>query len=303
MLVFRNQDFIVLLAQDAPRLPEHGDPQADFNPLFLLREREVALGLFRLLFEGADPAFELGKDVVQAHEVLFGLRQPALGVLFAVAEPGDAGRLLKNLPPVLAARGDDAVDAALADHGVAVAAEACVHEQLVDVPEADGAVVDAVLAFAGAVVAPRHGDRVGVAGKLAPRVVDLKGHLGKAEGFAPRRAAEDHVLHLRAAQRAGGLLPQHPADGVAEVAFSAAVRPYDGGDPVVEREHRLVGERLEPLELQRFKKQLFTPLSFWPARLNTPSAAGPRARPAARPLFCCGRRPCPSRCGPGGPPP
>src|SRR6185295_3280758 len=44
------------------------------------------------------------------------------------------------------------------------------------------------------------------------------------------RAVEDHVLHRIAAQRRGARLAEHPANGVDDVRFSAAVRPDDADE-------------------------------------------------------------------------
>src|SRR5205085_4413199 len=51
--------------------------------------------------------------------------------------------------------------------------------------------------------------------------------------------------HLLAAQTLGGLLAQHPSNGINDVAFAAAVGPDDRGDAAVEIEFGFVGETLE----------------------------------------------------------
>ena len=66
-------------------------------------------------------------------------------------------------------------------------------------------------------------------------------------------AGEDDVRHLAAAQRLGRLLAEHPADGVEDVRFAAAVRADHAGDALVEIQDRLRGERLEAEELERFE--------------------------------------------------
>ena len=65
------------------------------------------------------------------------------------------------------------------------------------------------------------------------------------------RAGEDHVGHLAAAERAGALLAEHPADRVDEVRLARAVGPHDDRDARDELEHRLVRERLEPADRDR----------------------------------------------------
>lgn len=70
---------------------------------------------------------------MQANEVFFGFFQAAFGFLFAVAKARNAGGLFKNLAAVFAFCGDNAIDLALSDDGITVAAEAGIHEQLMHV--------------------------------------------------------------------------------------------------------------------------------------------------------------------------
>ena len=56
-----------------------------------------------------------------------------------------------------------------------------------------------------------------------------------------------------AAQRFGGLLAEHPANGIEDVRFAATVRADDGGDSFVKFEKRFVREGFETDELERVK--------------------------------------------------
>ena len=123
-----------------------------------------------------------------------------------MAEFGDAGGLFEDLAPVGRFEGEDLVDAALPDIGIALAAEAGVHEQLVDVLEAGKLLVDIVFALAGAEIAAGDHDLGGLDAKAGVGVVEDEGGLGVADGGALGGAAEDDVFHLRAAQGAGSLL-------------------------------------------------------------------------------------------------
>ncbi len=80
-----------------------------------------------------------------------------------------------------------------------------------------------------------------------------KAHFSGRARLARVAAAEDHVLHLVAAQALGALLAKHPRDGVGDVALAAAIRPDDGGDALVERKLGAVGEGLEPGDLEAFE--------------------------------------------------
>ena len=178
-----------------------------------------------------------------------------LGLLLAVAVAGDARRLLKDLPPVGGLDGEDFVNFALADDGVALPAQARVHKQLVDVLQADGSAVDVVLALPRAVVPPGDHYLRLLHVKEVGGVVQHQGHLGVARLLALGGAAEDHVLHLAAPEGPGGLLPHHPANGVGDVGLARAVGAHNGGDILTEGEHRLVGEGLEALNFQCFQIQ------------------------------------------------
>ena len=135
-------------------------PEGDLQPAHLIPQEQKAPGFFRLLAEGPHLELQLIDLVPDAHQVLLGPLQAALGLLLPVAEAGDARGLLKDLPAVGALDREDLVDLALADDGVALPSQSGVHEELVHVPEADGAAVDVIFALPGAVVAAGHHDLV-----------------------------------------------------------------------------------------------------------------------------------------------
>ena len=227
-------------------------PHGDFQSLQLVPEDIVFLCLFRLGPQRLHLELQLADLVVDAHQVLLGALQLALRLLLAVAEAGDARRLLKDLPAVGALDGQDLVDAPLADDGVALPAKAGVHEHLVDVLQPAGPAVDVVFALPGAVVAAghRHLRLLHLENMLG--VVQHQGDLGKAQALALFRAVEDHVLHLAPPQGAGGLLPHHPADSIGDVGLARAVGPHHRRDIRAEHQHGLVREGLEALNFQRF---------------------------------------------------
>ena len=74
--------------------------------------------------------------------------------------------------------------------------------------------------------------------------------LGEVDGFAAIGAVEDHIGHLAAAQGLGGLFAEHPADGVGDVGFAAAVRTDNGGHARQEIKRSLFSKRLEADELK-----------------------------------------------------
>ena len=84
---------------------------------------------------------------------------------------------------------------------------------------------------------------------LGEGVDEHHGDRGHTDGFARFGAGEDDVFHAGAAQAAGGLLAEDPADGIAEIGFTTAIGADDGGDAVPgEAQFGAVAERLKTLE-------------------------------------------------------
>ncbi len=236
-------------------------PHGDLQPPQLVPQGQILLGLVPLDPQGLQLKLQLVHLVVHPQQVLVGALQLALGLLLPVAEAGDARRLLKDLPPVGGPLGQDLVDAALADDGIALPAQAGVHEQLADILQAHRIPVDVVFALPGAVIPPCDHDLVLLPGQAVVAVVQHQGHLGIARLPPLGRAAEDHVLHPAPPQGTGGLLPHDPAHRVRQVGLAGAVRPHDGGDALVKGQHRLFREGLKALEHQRLEIHGHTSLS------------------------------------------
>lgn len=170
-----------------------------------------------------------------------------------IAVFGNARRLFKNLPPLLRLGGNDVLDPALSDDGIAVSAETGVHEQHLNVLEAHRCVVDEVFARPRPIAAAGDLHIVRVKIQRAIGVADDERHLGKAHRLAQGGAVENDILRFVAAQRLVGLLTEHPTDGVADVGFAAAVRADDGGDAVAEIQNGLIGKGFEAVQLQCFQ--------------------------------------------------
>ena len=172
---------------------------------------------------------------------------------------GDAGGLLKDLPPVAALGGEDLVDLPLADDRVALLAHAGIQEELRHVLQPDGLAVDVVLALAAAVVAPGHGHLSFLhGGEDVGAVIDDQRHLGKARPGPLGGAAEDDVFHLGSPEALGALLTHDPADGVRDIGLAGAVWAHDGGDVLTEVQRGLIREGLESLDGKRFQVQCST---------------------------------------------
>ena len=239
-------------------LAESVEPDRHLQPLQLVPQGQIFLRLFGLFAQRLDLKLEFRNFVADAQQIVLGVGQPALGLLLAVAVFRDARRLFKDLAPVGRFEGQDLIDLALPDVAVTLFAKAGVHQQLVDVAQARTLPVDEILALAGAVIPPRDGDLGRLDAELPGLIVQHERRLRVAHGCALLCAAEDDVLHLRAAQRLGTLLAEHPADGVGNIRFAAAVRADDGSDVAAELQHSLVRERFEALDLQGFQIHAYT---------------------------------------------
>ena len=188
----------------------------------------VALGLGRLQLDAAELLLDLVDDVLQPLQVLIDAFELAQRLDLLGLEAADAGRLLEDGAPILGRGLQQHVDPALLDDAVGVGAGAAAEKEVLDVLEPAELVVDEVFALAGAIDAARDLHLVGLGGEDAAAVVERHRHLGQAEAAARRRAVEDDVGHLAAAQAFGALLAEHPAHGVDDVALAGAVGPDDG---------------------------------------------------------------------------
>ena len=143
-----------------------------------------------LASEGLELSAQLGGEVLDAREVGLHRVQLAQGLLLALAVLENARGLLDDRAAAFGTGVQDAVELALADDHVHLAADAGVGQQLLDVEQAAGVAVDGVLALPR----PEHqaADRhLGVVdGQRAVGVVDREEDLGAAERRARRVPAK-----------------------------------------------------------------------------------------------------------------
>jgi hypothetical protein len=213
----------------------------------------VGQGLLGLPAQPLHLGRHLVQDVLQPVQVDLGLVHLALGDLALVLEAGDAGGLLHPQAAVLGLGLDEGRYLALLDDGISAVAQAGVHEQLLDVFQSTGHLVDEVVAVPVAVEPAGHHDlrQVGeLAGGHRVLVVEDQGDLGQAGALAAGGTVEDDVLHGVAAQGLGRLLPQHPAHGIHHVGLAAAVGSHHGAEALGKIQDRTVGEGLEAGDLQ-----------------------------------------------------
>ena len=230
-------------------------PGGDLHHAKLIPQDQIALGGLGLGLQRPYLHFQLLDLVADAQQVFLRLLQLVLRLFLAVAVAGDAGGLFKDLPAVGALAGDDLRNAALTDDGIAVPPEAGVHQKTVDILQADRLAVDGILALSAAVIATGKHDLRAFGGEDVGGVIQDQRDLGKAKGAAFFGAAEDHVLHLAAAQSLAALLAHDPEDRVGNIRFAGAVWPHDGSDVFFKADPGLVREGLEALDLQCFQIQ------------------------------------------------
>ena len=177
---------------------------------------------------------------------------------FCALELRDAGGFLENHPAIFRFAGKNLRDVALRQNAVARAPDARAHEQLLDVLEPARRAVQKIFAVAVAENPARERDFV--VGDLDARraqifpahAAERERHFAHAHRFAAVGAVENHIGHFAAAQRLGRLLAEHPADGIGDVGFAAAVGADDGGDTGLKVQRGLVREGLKTENASNF---------------------------------------------------
>src|SRR5262245_29404114 len=203
------------------QVPEEVLLELEIGMQLVVARRHLGLGLELLELAG-----ELDADIGDAGEVLARVGEPVLGFPAALLVLGDAGRLLEEDAQLVGLRLDHPRDHPLLDDGVGARPEAGAEEHVGDVAAAHVRAVDEVARLAVALEHAAHRD-LGILrplpGRAALRIVEDQLDRGAPERLAVGGAVEDHVLHRVAAQRRGAALAEHPAHGVDDVRFAAAV--------------------------------------------------------------------------------
>ena len=218
----------------------------------LVTDRQILAGLLRLPLQRADLALELGEDVRHTREVRFLVTELLLGEGLPALELHDADRLIEEVTTLLRLTGEDLVDLALSDDGVAVLTDTGIVEKLVDVLQTTLGAVQHVLGLARAVETTGNCHLVVVDIQDTVGIIEGDRHEGGALRAAKLRAGEDDVLHGASTQLLHLLLTEYPAYRVGDVRLTGAVRADDARDALTEIQDRLVRKGLEALNLNRF---------------------------------------------------
>ena len=239
-------------------------PKGDLQHPQLIPQQQKLPGVLGLFLQRSYLAVELGDNVPDAHQIVLGGAEAALGFIAFIAVTGDAGGFLEDFPTLTAFDSQNLVDTALANDGVTLPAQAGIHQEFVHILQPHRFFVDEKLTFPRTVIAAGHGHLIIIQRKAVVSIVHGEGHLTIAQGTAALGAAENHILHPAAPQVTGGLFAQHPADGVHQVGLARAIGSHNSGDPAAEIQPRLIGKGFKALDLKGFQIQCHTPAEILP---------------------------------------
>ena len=121
-----------------------------------------------------------------------------------------------------------------------------------DISEPNRVFIDPVFAFSAAVKLAGNRNFIRINRQIPALVSDGQRNLGKSHRAAQLGSAENHIFHLVAPQRFGGLFSQHPADCIRNIALSAAVGAYYRCQPFSEFQFYTIRKGLESVDLQIF---------------------------------------------------
>src|SRR5699024_11046020 len=133
----------------------------------------------------------------------------------------------KKLTPVLRLAAQDLVDLALTDDRISLFADTGIIKHFLNILQTAVASVDQIFALPGAVQPSCNRDFIEIHRKLVIAVVKSDGDRSKTERFPRLRAGEYDILHISSTELLCALLAKDPADSVAYITFSAAVRSHD----------------------------------------------------------------------------
>ena len=224
--------------------------ERDLNAEAAARQLGVALGALSLAGQRSHLALNFRNQVIEAHKIAGRLLEPALGGASPIAIQSDSCRLLEQLAAIVGPIGEQRVDHPGFDHDARVGAQPRAAEHVRDVAQATRRAVQEVVALARARETSRDDDFAKRDWQLAAVVLEVQRDFRDVHRAPRRRTLEDHFFHFLAAEQAGALLAKHPAHGVRHVRLTAPVRTHDRGDALIERHHRGIGERLEPVQLE-----------------------------------------------------
>ena len=202
-----------------------------------------------LALESLELGLERRHHVLEPFEVVVRRPQPEFRLVAARMKPGDARGFLQKPPPVGGPGVDQGADLTLVHQRRRSRSRGGVGEQQLDVPRAHLGAVDPVGGAAAALDLAGHLDFVLIVeggGRHAVGIVEKQGNFGDVARRSVGGAAEDHVVHLAAAQFLRRQLAHHPTQGLDEVGLAAAVGADDPGEPGIDPHLGRINEGFEP---------------------------------------------------------
>ena len=143
-----------------------------------IAERAITFRLGRLALEHTHLPRDLFEDVVHARQILFRRLQPQLRKALLRLEACDARRFFDDGAAIQRLGRKNASNALLADHGIALAAQAGTHEDVLDIPQAADLAIQQILGVAGAEQAARDRDLAGANGGASElAAANLENHI------------------------------------------------------------------------------------------------------------------------------
>ncbi len=219
----------------------------------------VLLGRLRLTMQAFQLTLQLFAQVGQARQVLMGAADAVLGFAATLLVLGNPRSLLDEDPQVFRLGLDQLGDHALLDDRVAARPQAGAEKDVSDVATAALGAVEEVGVLRVAGHAAANGDfreRGVLAGEGAVGVVEDQLDAGLGNRLAGVGAVEDDIRHRLAAQVLRRTLAHHPAHGIDDVGFAAAIGADHRRHVAGEAHRGRVDEGFEARELDAFQSHV-----------------------------------------------
>ncbi len=136
------------------------------------------------------------------------------------------------------------------DDGIAVGADAGIHEEVLDILQAAADIVQAVFTFPAFIEFSGDGNRTEFRWKEVLGVFEGQAHLRQTRSRAGAGPVKDQAFEVFGPQVADLLFADDPANAIDDIAFSATVGADDPGDTLVKADMGLIGKTLESLNFQ-----------------------------------------------------
>ena len=226
--LFFRSDFILLqffqLRTDAFRILTESRCFCLFQMFF---QSQIFLRLFTLFCQRAYLHFQFTDDVIHTKQILLFFFQFMNSLVFSGFIFHDACRFFENTAAVITFCAQNLINTALSDDGISFSANACIHEQFLNILQSAGSTIDTVFTFTGAEHPSGHLHFTVIQRQFTVLIIDQNGNFRKAQCLSIFRTGKDDILHLIAAQTFCTLFPQYPANSIGNITLAAAIWAND----------------------------------------------------------------------------